>query len=352
VAPAPDIVQKCREARHALSETKGEDRMRLACARFCFVLGAFALSLLLPSQTMAQNAGSGVIRIIIGAAAGGILDPYARIVGEHMSKTLGRTIVVESKPGANGTIAAQYIVDSPADGGLIWVGTQAMTEINPSVYSNLRWTIDDFIPIVKGVEAPLILVTHPSVPAKTLKELVAWIKSKPGQLSYAAFSPGTPSAFLGHQLNKSFGLDLAQVAYRGSGPQTTDLVAGHALFGFAQLGNAMPHIAAGKLNAIAVTSPERSRFVPDVPTFAELGHPEFTAMVWFGLLVRAGTPDAVVKAYVDAAKAAHADPNVKKNFERQGMETVGVTGPVVMKDIKTQIERWRKIAEETGFKVN
>lgn len=326
--------------------------MRMACTRFCLVLGALALSALLSSTAISQPANSGVIRIVVGAAAGGILDPYARIVGEHMSKTLGRTIIVESKPGANGTIAAQYIVDSPPDGSLMWVGTQAMTEINPSVYPNLRWTIDDFIPIVKGVEAPLILVTHPSVPAKTLKELVAWIKSKPGQLGYAAFSPGTPSAFLGYQLNKSFGLDLAQITYRGSGPQTTDLVAGHALLGFAQLGNVMPHIAAGRLNAIAVTGPERSRFVPNVPTFAELGHSEFTAMVWFGLLVRAGTPESIVKAYVEAAKAAHADPDVKKNFEVQGMEAVGVTGPAIMKDIKTQIERWRKIVQETGFKIN
>lgn len=299
----------------------------------------------------AQTEPPAIIRIIVGSAAGGILDPYARIVGEHMAKTLQRTIVVENKPGANGTIAAQFVVDQPADGALMWVGTQAMTEINPSAYRNLRWTIDDFIPIVKGVEAPLILAVHPSVPAKNLADLIAWIKANPGKLGYASFSPGTPSAFLGHQLNKRFGLDLAHIVYKGSGPQTNDMIAGHALLGFMQLGNAMPHLKAGKLVPIAVTSPKRTRFLPDVPTFAELGYDDFTAMVWFGLLVKAGTPEAIVKSYIDAAAKAHADPDVKAKFDIQGMEATGEVGPAKLtSEIKTQIERWRKIVDETQFK--
>jgi tripartite-type tricarboxylate transporter receptor subunit TctC len=299
----------------------------------------------------AQGEPPQIVKIIVGSVAGGILDPYARIVGEHMSKTLGRTVIVENKPGANGTISAQFVVDQPADGALMWVGTQAMTEINPSAYKNLRWTIDDFIPIVKGVEAPLVLAVHPSVPAKNLAEMIAWIKANPGKLGYASFSPGTPSAFLGHQLNKRFGLDLAHIVYKGSGPQTNDMVGGHALLGFMQLGNAIPHIKAGKLNAIAVTSPKRTRFLPDVPTFAELGYDDFTAMVWFGLLVKSGTPEPIVKAYIAAAEKAHTDPDVKSKFDLQGMEANGETGPArLMADIKTQIERWRKIVDETQFK--
>jgi tripartite-type tricarboxylate transporter receptor subunit TctC len=299
----------------------------------------------------AQGEPPQIVKIIVGSVAGGILDPYARIVGEHMSKTLDRTVIVENKPGANGTISAQFVVDQPADGALMWVGTQAMTEINPSAYKNLRWTIDDFIPIVKGVEAPLVLAVHPSVPAKNLAEMIAWIKANPGKLGYASFSPGTPSAFLGHQLNKRFGLDLAHIVYKGSGPQTNDMVGGHALLGFMQLGNAIPHIKAGKLNAIAVTSPKRTRFLPNVPTFAELGYDDFTAMVWFGLLVKSGTPEPIVKAYIAAAEKAHTDPDVKSKFDLQGMEANGETGPArLMADIKTQIERWRKIVDETQFK--
>jgi tripartite-type tricarboxylate transporter receptor subunit TctC len=322
----------------------------LVAGRIGIVVAAlFAPMLSTPAR--AQGEPPQIVKIIVGSVAGGILDPYARIVGEHMSKTLGRTVIVENKPGANGTISAQFVVDQPADGALLWVGTQAMTEINPSAYKNLRWTIDDFIPIVKGVEAPLVLAVHPSVPAKNLAELIAWIKANPGKLGYASFSPGTPSAFLGHQLNKRFGLDLAHIVYKGSGPQTNDMVGGHALLGFMQLGNAIPHIKAGKLNAIAVTSPKRTRFLPDVPTFAELGYDDFTAMVWFGLLVKSGTAEPIVKAYIAAAEKAHADPDVKSKFDVQGMEANGETGPAkLMADIKTQIERWRKIVDETQFK--
>lgn len=315
-------------------------------------VAAFAIAFSIQGQALAQEPPQ-LIKIMVGSVAGGILDPYARIVGEHMSKTLGRTIIVENKPGANGTIAAQFVVDQPADGTWLWVGTQAMTEINPSAYKNLRWGIDDFIPIVKGVEAPLVFAVHPSVPAKTLEEWVTWVKANPGKLGYASFSPGTPSAFLGHQLNKRFGLDLAHIVYKGSGPQTQDMVAGHSLMGFMQLGNAIPHIKAGKLVPIAVTSAKRSRFLPDVPTFAELGYEDFTATVWFGLLTKKGTPEPIVKAYIAAAEKAHSDPDVRSKFENQGMEAVGITGPETLTaDIKTQIERWRKIVDETGFKAD
>jgi tripartite-type tricarboxylate transporter receptor subunit TctC len=316
------------------------------------IFATCAIAMSIPGHAGAQEPPP-VVKIMVGSAAGGVLDPYARIVGEHMSKTLGRTIIVENKPGANGNIAAQFIVDQPADGSWLWIGTQAMTEINPIAYKNLRWGIDDFIPIVKGVEAPLVFAVHPSVPARNLNEWIAWVKANPGKLGYASFSPGTPSAFLGHQLNKRFGLDLTHIVYKGSGPQTQDMVAGHALMGFMQLGNAIPHIKAGKITPIAVTSAKRTRFLPDVPTFAELGHDDFTAMVWFGLLTKKGTPEPIVRAYIAAAEKAHADPGVQQKFEGQGMETTGVTGPAKLTaDIKVQIERWRKIVDETGFKAD
>lgn len=320
---------------------------------FRFAKSAWAVACLLSivGAAQAQSEPPQTVRIIVGSVAGGVLDPYARIVGEHMSKTLGRTIIVENKPGASGTLATQYLVDQPADGSLLWVSTQAMTEINPVAYKNLRWKIDDLTPIVRGVEAPLVLAVHPSVPAKNLDEMIAWIKANPGKLGYASFSPGTPSAFLGHQLNKRFGLDLAHIVYKGSGPQTNDMVAGHSLLGFMQLGNALPFIRSGKIVPIAVTSAKRTRFLPDVPSFAELGYDEFTAPVWFGLMVKAGTPEPIVKAYIAAAEKAHGDPEVKAKFDLQGMEAVGQTGPdKLMSGIKAQIERWRKLVEETQFK--
>ncbi len=157
------------------------------------------------TQALAQSTP---MRFIVGRAPGGAVDPYARIIADHMAKTLGRTIIVDNRPGAGGNISAQVMTDAPADGTLIWVGTQALTEINPSVYSNLRWSIDDFLPLIKGVQAPLVLVAHPSVPASNFAEFVAWAKANRGKLTYSSYTAGTPSHFLGFLLNEKFDLDL------------------------------------------------------------------------------------------------------------------------------------------------
>jgi tripartite-type tricarboxylate transporter receptor subunit TctC len=295
------------------------------------------------------QAQTGVIRFIVGTVAGGAIDPYARLIAEHMSKTLGQTIIVENKPGAGGNIAAQFIADAPADGTLVWVGTQAFTEINPSAFSNQRWSIDNFTPFIRGVEAPLVFVAHPSVPAKTFEEFIAWAQQNRGKLSYASYQPGTPSHFLGYQLNEKFGLDLTHVPYRGSGLQATGLVAGHSLFGFAQMNSSMPQVHSGNLNGLAITSATRHRSLPDVPSFAELGYPEFTAQVWFGLLVKAGTPAGIVNRLTEAAQAAHADPAVREKLEAQGYDVSGATGPELMSNIKQQIERWGKLVKAAGF---
>ena len=316
-------------------------------ARRCLCLLVLTL-VTVGSAATAQRLPAGPVRVIVGVPAGGVVDPYARLVSEHMAATLGKTIIVENKPGANGNIAAQFVVDAPADGTLIWLGTQSMTEINPSAYAKLRWSMKDFIPVIKGVEAPLVLVTHPSIPARTLPELVAYLKSNP-KVGYASFSPGTPSHFLGFQMNERFGLDMAHVPYRGSGAQINDMVAGHALMGFSQLGSTAQHIAAGKLNAIAVTGAERSAFLPEVPTLRELGHADFTTTIWFGLLLRTGTPEPIVTAYVDAAKAAHADPGVRDALQKMGFHVTAQTGPQVLTDILAQGERWARLIKATGF---
>jgi tripartite-type tricarboxylate transporter receptor subunit TctC len=308
--------------------------------------GTFCL-LLLGAQAFAQ--GSGPIRLAVGAPAGGSIDTYARIIAEHMSATLGRPVIIEIKSGANGNIAAQWIVDGPADGSQVWVGAQSMIEINPSTYKNLRWKRSDFIPVIKGIETPLVLVTHPSIPAKTFDEWVAYAKANRGKLSYANYGPGTISHFLGYQLNDRFGLELTQVPYRGNAPQMIDLLAGHALFGFTQLQSAVEPARAGTLRALVSSGPRRSALLPDVPALAELGHGDLTASAWFGLLLKSGTPDDVVKRLEAAAIAAHADPAVRARLEAQGFEVSGLTGAAFKDSIEVQFERWAKIVKATGF---
>jgi tripartite-type tricarboxylate transporter receptor subunit TctC len=313
---------------------------------------AFAASFGNPKAVLAQANSSRPIRAIIPSGPGSAIDPYARLTSDQMAKALGRAVIVEHKPGAGGTVAAQFVAEAPADGHTILIGTQSLMEISPSAYADLRWSLNDFIPLIRGVTAPLVLVSHPSVPAQNLTELVAWIKGHSGKLSYASYSPATPSHFLGFQLNERFGLDLAHVPYRSSGAQATDLMAGHALFGFAQVQTTLPFIIDGKLNAIAVTSAARSRFVPNVPSFAELGYPEFTASVWFGLLLRAGTPAAVAENILSAAKAAHGAPEVKAKLEAQGFDVSGQSGAEFAADIRTNAVRWARLIKASGFKAD
>ena len=308
---------------------------------------AAIVSMPFPAST-ASAQSSQPIRFIVGLAPGGAVDPYARIIAEHMAKTLGRSIIVENRPGATGNISAQFMIEQPADGQLIWVGTQALTEINPSVWNNLKWKIDDFLPIIKGVQAPLVLAAHPSVPADNFADFVPGPRPT-RQARLRVYTPGTPSHFLGYQLNEKFDLDLTHVPYRGSGLQTTAMVAGHSQFGFAQVNTTVPQHQAGKLRILAVTGPSRHKLVPDVPTFAELGYPEFTARVWFGLLVKKGTPADTIKRYTEAAKVAHADPEVRSKLEAQGFDVVAETGPQLLPNIKEQIARWGKLVERSGF---
>ena len=314
-----------------------------------WITAYFLCILLLPIASTGGVAQSGPMRFLVGLAAGGAVDPYARLLADQMSKILGETIIVENKPGAGGNISAQYMIEQPANGRLIWVSTMALTEINPSVYSKLHWSIDQFTPIIKGVQAPLVLVAHPSVPANNLAEFVAWAKANRGKLSYSSYTAGTPSHFLGFQLNEKYDLDLTHVPYRGSGLQVNGLIAGHSLFGFAQVNNSAPQVAAGKLKAFGITSAERWPAMKDVPTFAELGLPEFTTRVWFGLLVKAGTSPDIVARLTEAAKAAHNDPEVRKKLELQGYEVTGETGPQLMTNIKQQQARWNRLVKAAGF---
>src|SRR5262245_4216938 len=209
---------------------------RLTLARLA-LLWAVALA---PSfADTAAWAQGGPIRIIVGTAPGGAIEPYARVIAEHMARTLGQPIIIENKPGASGNIAAQYIVDQPADGSIIWLGTPAFAEIAPNTFPNARWSIDQFHPIIRGVEAPLVFVTAPSVPAGNLAEFIAWAKANRGKLSYSSYQAGTPSHFLGFQMNEKWDLDLTHVPYRGSGLQVTGLLGGHSRFGFAQLNSSL-----------------------------------------------------------------------------------------------------------------
>jgi tripartite-type tricarboxylate transporter receptor subunit TctC len=322
--------------------------MDRSAARRILALAALLWAGLAPAQDWPAKP----LSIIVGTPPAGATDAYARTVGEHMSRTLGRQVLVENKPGANGNISAELVQKAPADGYTIWMGTQSMTEINPSAFDSLRWQFEDFAPVIKGVEAPLVLVAHPGTGVKSLAELAKWAKANPAKASYASFSPGTPSHFLGFQLAERLGVPMTHVPYKGSAPQVQDMVGGHVLLGFTQLQSAVPHIKDGKLVALATTGKTRWRQLPDVPTMAELGHPELSATIWFGLFVRRDTPADIQRRILDAAVKAHGDPAVRKRLEGMGFDVPAQTDPEFSSGIRASQQRWAKLVKATGFKAS
>ena len=305
-----------------------------------------------PAAALAQAWPAKPISLVVGSEPGSAPDVYARAVAEPMSRLLGQPVIVVNRTGANGNIAAEWVAKAPADGYALWVTSQSQSEINPSAYSNLPWKPADFTGVIKGVESPLVLVTHPSVPAKTLAELTAWIKANPGKVSYASFSPGTLSHFLGHKLNEQFGLDMTHVTFRGSGPQVQSLLGGHVPLGFSQIQTGLPHIQSGKFNAIATTSATRWRQLPAVPTFAELGYPTVESETWVGLFAPAGTPRDVVDKVAQALDRALREQSVVDLLRQQGAEPHFMGPEAFARYVDSEIARWGGIVRAASIKLD
>lgn len=295
---------------------------------------------------------SKAVTLVVGTPAGGSIDVYARVLADQLSKQTGGTFLVENRAGAGGNLSAEHVLKSPADGHTLWVTTHTMFTINPSAYPSLRWKQTDFKPIAKGVESPLLLVVHPSVPARTLPELAAWLSANPSKAAYASFSPGTPSHFLGFQLNERLKLNMVHVPYKGSAPQLNDMMGGQVLVGFTQMQGAVQQVQAGKLHAIAVTSPERSRFLPQVPTFAELGHRDLSLQVWFGLAAPAATPKLALEAITSAVLKAQGEAEFRVKLEAQGFDVPRESGAAFEATILNDTLRWARVIQATGFKAN
>lgn len=290
------------------------------------------------------------VTLVVGVPAGGAVDPYARALADQLHKQTGGTFIVENRPGANGNLSAEAVLKAPADGHTLWIGTQSMMAINPAAFATLRWKPSDFTPIIKGVEAPLVLVTNPSVPAKDFASLAKWIKESGDKAAYSSFSPGTPSHFLGFQLNERLKASMPHIPYKGSAPQVTDILGGQVPMGFTQLAAAVPHIKEGKLKAIAVTSPQRSRYLPDVPTLAELGHKDLGTTVWFGVFVPSATPPALVSTIRAAAEKVQADPGYRSRIEMLSLDVANETTAEFESTIATETARWSALVKATGFR--
>src|SRR4051812_3498733 len=280
------------------------------------------------------------VRFIVGQAPGGATDIVARLVATKMTETLGQNVIVENRTGAAGSIGAATVVKSPPDGYTALVVSSSYS-INPGLYSNLPFDPQkDLIPVSLLAEAPFLLVVHPSVPARSVKELIALAKAKPGTLTYGSGGNGSSGHLAGALFELGANVKLTHVPYKGAGQALVDVVAGQITLTFASVLSGTPQVQQQRLRALGVTGTKRSRALPQVPTIAEAGVPGYSTTTWYGLLVPAGTRLAIIERLSSAASKAVMAPDLRDRMLTDGAEPVGSTPAAFQKHIAAEMTKW------------
>jgi tripartite-type tricarboxylate transporter receptor subunit TctC len=298
----------------------------------------------------AQPYPSQPIKIIVPTAPGGVADIVARAFAQKLQES-GKTAVVENRTGAAGTIAADSVAKSPPDGYTVYVGFHGTQSILPHLMKLPYDAAKDFSPVILVARSPNILVVHPSVPAQSMKQLIDYAKANPGKLTYASQGNGSSGHIVGEQFKQVTGTDIAHVPYRGAAPAVQDLVAGHVTMMFDILTLAVPQVKADKVRAIAVAAPQRVAALPDVPTMAEAGLPQLEGGPWFGLLVPAGTPRAVVDWLNGEARKAFESPEVRERLAAQNLTLPLGTPEDFAVHIAAETKRWGDVIRAANIKM-
>ena len=303
------------------------------------------------AATTTQSYPTKPIRFIVPFAPGGSTDTLARTVGQKLSDALGHQVVIDNRSGGNGNIGMEIVARAAPDGHTIVLGYIANLGIGPSVFATLPFDpVKDYAPITQLAASPNIFVAHPSVPAKSFKEFIAYAKANPKKINFASAAVASLGHLAGELLNASAGIKMQHVPYKGSGQAVIDLLAGQVQVMFSGMSSVMPHLKAGKLRPLAVTGAQRSPAVPEVPTIAESGFPGFEATAWYGVLAPAGTPKPVVIRLHDEIVRVLKMPDVKERLENVGFELVGGTPEAFGAYIKTEIQKWAKVVKASGIK--
>jgi tripartite-type tricarboxylate transporter receptor subunit TctC len=321
--------------------------------RRAFLLGAAAAPLL-ARGTMAQAVfPSRQLRIVIGFPPGGGIDILARLMAPKMSERLGQPVVVENRPGANGLIATQGVAQSEPDGHTILFGTTGTLAVNPVIYAG-RPGLDierDFAPLSLVASLPFVLVVNPAVPAKSLQELIALAKTRPGEILFGSSGNGGLPHLSGELLNLQAGIATLHVPYRGSAPAFTDLISGQVQFVFDALAIAQPHIEAGRLRALATTGPKRMAALPDVPVAKDI-LPRFEVVNWYGMVVRAGTPSEIVSRLNQEVANALRQGDVAERAASLGLDLVGGTPEQFGALQRDEIAKWGGVIRTARIKLD
>ena len=301
---------------------------------------------------LADEYPSRPIRIIVPYAPGGGADMVARIVAKRVGDTIGQTIVIENRGGAGSIIGTEMVAKAEADGYTLLLGQSGPISINPAVYKDLRYDPErDFAPVTMTTAYPYILVVNAKLPVKSLQDFVALAKSKPGAMNYGTTGIGAANHLVTELFNGKAGLKMAHIPYRGTALAVADLVGEQVTVVFGDPVSVLPHMQAGTLRALAVTSTQRSPVAPDVPTVAESGYPGFDAIAWHGILAPAKTPPAIVRKLNAEIVSALQHPETKDLLVKQAMHTVGNTPEEFAAFIKKDIAIWKAVAAEADVSV-
>jgi tripartite-type tricarboxylate transporter receptor subunit TctC len=311
---------------------------------------AIAVFAAVPFLSHSQDYPSKPVHIIVPFPAGGVADSLPRTVGRKLSEKWGQPVIVENKPGASGNIGMAEGARSAPDGYTLLLAPTGNLTVNQFLFKLPFDTEHDLQPVTVLAKSPNVLVVHTSVPAKTFPEFVAYAKANPGKLNFSSPGDGSGPHLAGELLNIEGGLRTVHIPYKGMAPAVTDLVGGQVQFMFAGISTVLPHIKAGRLVPLAIASPQRSPQLPDVPTVAESGLPGFDVTSWYGIVVRAGTPPAIVnKLHADIAEALKAS-DVRAQLEGFGLEPMGNTPQEFEKMIAAESRKWSDIVKKAGIK--
>lgn len=313
---------------------------------------ALLLAVLFSATTNAQNFPAKPVRIVVPFPAGGSADFFARLIGQKLGEGWSQQVIVENRPGAATVIGTQYVARSPADGYTLLVMANSFT-INASMRSNLPYDNNkDFAPVTQLVTSPNVIVIHPSVPAKNFGEFIALARSRPGALNYSAVGPGATQHVAGEMLKSTTKIDMGYVPFAGGAPAVLAVLGGHVGVCIANIQEVAPHVDAGKLRALAVTSRERDPAMKNVPTVAESGYPDYVVITWWGFVVPAGTPaDVVNKISADTGRVLGM-ADVKTKLLATGLYAAPSTPAQFDAHIKAETARYARIVKEAGIKAD
>lgn len=310
---------------------------------------AMLVAPVLTAPAQAQNYPAKPVRFIFPYAPGGTTEILARLIGTKLQASLGQPFLVEARPGAGGNVGTDQVVKSAPDGYTILLGASGPLAINVTLFKKLPYdpTVD-LVPVVHAASVPLILVSGNEFPAKTVKELIAMLKSKPEGVPYASAGVGTPQHLSAELLKLMVNVPATHVPYKGSGPAIIDLIGNQVPFGFESMLVALPQVKGGKLRAIAMTASKRSPLIPDVPTMAEAGVPGYESIAWYGVMAPKGTPAAIVTLLNTEMRKALAAPDSAKWLAEQGSAEVAGTPEQFGAFIKAEIAKWGKVVKASG----